>query len=715
MTIVVLFLVLLGKPTIYGDGREYLGMTISFSNHLTPNLTEEDIIERTKLEEKNGIFFSEDFLYAGYFEDLNEDYYSYHFWFYSLISVIPYFLLNLIGMNPLKVFQVVNGLLFIFLFYKIWKNSYLNEKGKTWLIVVSLFSPIILYIPWSHPEVFSYVFLTIGLLDFEDNKKKSAILYTTLASLQNPAIAFVALGMLFLELYRKKNILDKEWLSLVMISTIVFIPSIFYWSQYRVLNLIAEAGYSSSEYISLNKIFSLFIDPNFGMFIYIPLFFFIVIYLIFKRDIKVILTVILLFIIAVICSTQLNWNSGMMYINRYSVWLIPIVLVGTIHFIQTRNNKVFSKLLAAYVLTTGIITTVCVLEYDLANWLKYNSFTNLILSNVPMLYNPDPEVFAERALGAEKNYYEDLPISLINQQGARKTLNLNFEGELEYINGDINISLENELGNIKKFVGNQDIFNNSISAAFLKGSHPLEFNEGTPFRWFDKEAVIRFVNEDDVKESTVTFNVSSFYKKNDIKIYLNDGVIYDGEIVPELKNISIKVNLKDGLNELRIVAKNSFKPSEVDRNSNDRRDLSFNLSALEISNYKDIVNFQDGSFEFLNGWHGIENDGSGNVFRWTEKSSQIKMNSNIEEKSTLDMEMLSYKVSNRATIYFNGDLIYEGNITTDLQNIKLDIDLKQGGNILKIVSSGSQIPSVVDSASSDLRELSFYISSIIID
>lgn len=714
-SLLIIALVLFSRPILIGDGREYLGMTISYSNHLTPNLTEEDRIERKELEIKNNYIFDDSFEYSGYYKGLDGEYYSYHFWFYSLISLIPYVVLDLVGMNALKVFQIVNGLLVVFLLYKISRNSYLNEKGKLWMNFATIASPIVLYIPWTHTEVFSYVLLTIGLLDYLDNRKKAAIIYITVASLQNPAISLVALSILIYEIFKKRKLFDKENVILTSISTIVFIPSIFYWIYFREFNLIAATGYSSREHITLNKIVSLFFDPNFGMFIYVPLLLIISLYLIFKRDIRVIFTCLLLIIIAVICSTQLNWNSGMMYINRYSVWMMALLFIGTIHFIQSRSNKVFSIYIISFVLTTGLITSVCVKNYNGDNWLKFNSLSQTLLSNVPSIYNPVPEVFAERALGVEKDFRGDLPITLINSEGIRKSLVLSDDNQLEYLNGEVKYGSSN-LGILKTFKSQEDIFVNTISASFEKGFYGLEGNSSFGYyRWIDKNAILNFVSDSLIANANLSLNISSFHKENKATIYLNDKQIFNDKITTDVITLQLNGDIKEGMNTLKIVTSSSVKPSKVDSNSSDNRELSFSISSVDIMGQKDIVKNHNVEYTFEDGWYGLEGSNITNLFRWTGKESNLKFSYIQTGKVKMTMDVASYHQNQDMKVILNELEIYNTQVTPDIQTISFEMDLKEGNNYLRIVSSGGEIPNNVDSSSTDMRELSFYISSITIE
>ncbi|MEK5230743.1 hypothetical protein MHB42_03125 [Lysinibacillus sp. FSL K6-0232] len=78
-------------------------------------------------------------------------------------------------------------------------------------------------------------------------------------------------------------------------------------------------------------------------------------------------------------------------------------------------------------------------------------------------------------------------------------------------------------------------------------------------------------------------------------------------------------------------------------------------------------------------------------------------------------------VKNRKYRYFgkyecilNEQEIYSMQVTPEIQTVSFEMDLKEGNNYLKIVSSRGEIPSNVDS-STDMRELSFYISAITIE
>lgn len=578
---------LLIKPLITGDGREYLGMTVSFKNHMSFDLTLNDIDERLKLEKLNSIHFPEELTYAGYFEDIDGKFYSYHFWFYSLLNVVPYIILEQFDINPLKSFQLTNCLLYIFLMYKIMFRNNLNNKTKSILLCISLFCPIIFYLNWTHTEVFSYVFLFIGLLNLYENKLKQSMLHTSISALQNPAISIIPLYILFSELIKGRKTLfqDKKKLSsfflLGVISLLNIIPYLFYWMHYRKFSLISSTGYASLDFITFDKIWSLFFDLNFGLIVYVPLLLLVFSYQIYKKGTFSFIAIGILLFISIVSSTQLNWNSGMMYINRYSVWMIPLLIFGTIEFYGKLSFKKAILFVMIYTLTTGIVSAVCLKEHDYSNYLKFGPVAKFAISNFPNLYNPEFEIFYERALGYERLNKEEFPIEISNNNGLRKMLVLDESSEMMgYVNGGIQLNNNNNLFRVQD--GKNDILHSPYKFGLGNGWHSLEKSVENKYRWMGAESsTLLIANE--TKEHKLLIETSSYYTSRQCAIYLNDNKIYEGTIPSgQTETINIPIVIKQGSNTLRIVSLDGAdKPSIVD-GSADARGLSFVINSIII-------------------------------------------------------------------------------------------------------------------------------------
>src|SRR5665647_714861 len=184
-------------PIITGDGHEYLGMTASFFNHLSPDLQEKDIVLRNYIENENGIHFTSDCDYNGYFKSTNGSYYSWHFWIYPLINLPLFSLFHFLEVNELRCFQITNSILLIASLITI-LFCFKNNKQKIIMASFSAFSPILLYVNWPHPEVFSYSFIIMAISFAIRKNYKISVLMSSIASLQNPPIAIFTFYLIFI-------------------------------------------------------------------------------------------------------------------------------------------------------------------------------------------------------------------------------------------------------------------------------------------------------------------------------------------------------------------------------------------------------------------------------------------------------------------------------------------------------------------------------------
>lgn len=413
------------SPRLTGDGHEYLGMTVSFFNHLTPDLREEDIVLREQIENKNSLNLGENFTYSGYFKSLDGAWYSYHFWAYSLLNLPVFAFLHYFNFNELRSFQISNSLLFIFSLFVLLTINNLTCSQKAWLFLFSAFSPITLYMGWTHPEVFSYSFVVVAVAFYLKKNYRLAVLASSLASLQNPPILIFTIYIIIYG-WKAAGLRLRELPLLSMCASISFIPYMFYYSKYHVLSLLVSCGFADISYISFNKVFSLFFDLNFGMLPYIPLLMFLSIFLLIasiaRKNLVIHSLWLVLIMMATMCSTAGNWNCGMMYINRYSVWMLPIIYLICIYEIQRFSAKKINIYLFVSFLITLLIIGPLVYNHEAGNSLRFNFLSKEVLINTPGLYNPPYDVYAERALGEEVAFDDRLPIIFTYSGIPRKAL-----------------------------------------------------------------------------------------------------------------------------------------------------------------------------------------------------------------------------------------------------------------------------------------------------
>ncbi|MCS7464246.1 hypothetical protein N0M98_29520 [Paenibacillus doosanensis] len=584
-SIILILVTLYHKPNRYGDGWEYFGMIVSFANHFTPDLKKEDIeiIHSTALQYNIDANVIKNIDYSGYFKDLSGNFYSYHFWFYSLICVPVFFMLKLFHLNTFKVFQITNAIFLIIMFWWILHKNSFSIRKKTWLILASILSPIWLYLPWSHPEVFSYVLLFIGLIELYEKRLLSSVVLISLASLQNPAIAIMVACIIIFYIFSTKKI-DKSFIVMSFCSCIVLVPYLFYYINYKQFNIIASSGYASSSLITISKISSLFFDLNFGMILFIPVLLIGFIWLVFRLNKEVIFWAIVLLMLSMICATQANWNSGMMYINRYSVWMIPIIIFSTIDYFTNLKFRNLAIISLVFILSSGTVLIYCITKYDGTNYLKFSPLAKIAFSTVPSLYNPPYEVFVERSLGREvpKDQFPS-SVAVWSSTGMRKEYQQNKFGIQGYLDGKYQFVKSNAIYSLSNFEPNQDIFSNTTTATFLSGWYGIEKSQNNNYRWTNQTSDLIF-NSNQQKNSKFEIVIGSFYKERDCIILLNEQVIFTGTIGVEPQKIAFKGSVNSGLNTLKILSTSSSTiPQEIkELNNNDTRELSFFVSTINI-------------------------------------------------------------------------------------------------------------------------------------
>lgn len=439
----LLILALAIPPTVNGDGAEYLGVSLSIKNHFSADLRKNDIVERqgmlllsTNLSNWTDEMFRKTDYY-NYFKSEDNKFYGYHFWGYSaLCSVfLPFFLI--LKVNPLKIFQFTNALLLILLFWWIWYKTTLSDKIKYYLTVITLISPIWFYFKWMHPEIFTYVFIYIGILEFLEKRKVTACLFGAVASLQNPGAIMLPFFIIIYDFIKKMKI-DKELISLGLVSLLGLFPYLFYFVHFHKFSLVA-AYTTSIHYVTLNKILSLLFDLNFGLIIYIPVLVLGLFYLCFRKNKLAIVTLILLLCIGFVDATQFNWNSDLNLVHRYAFWLIPFIIIVNIKLIEELDVKKLKYMFLIYLITTGF-WLVYGLDRAATYYAKFQPIAQFVLNTAPALYNPDADVFAERTTQVESYPIEArLPITYYYKTEMRKTLIKDPKtGKLKYINGKVN-------------------------------------------------------------------------------------------------------------------------------------------------------------------------------------------------------------------------------------------------------------------------------------
>ncbi|MBC2581570.1 acyltransferase [Clostridium sp. DJ247] len=436
ITLVLLSLIILVamgiliKPERYGDGFEYIYMVQAFQNHFTPNITNSDIIAAQSFLRDNNILQFPD-PYSGFFKSFSGKMYSYHFWFYSLVNVPIKVILEFLDINQFRCFQITNATLFIFSIVFAYKYLNMSEQKRRYVALLLMINPILWYLRWTHPEVFCYSLVIISLTLFTRSKFKLAIFVSAIASMQNPPIIFLSLIYIikyFHTNYRKFNAKD---VCITLLSCFpIVVPSLFYLYNFGTPNLIVREGFASIKEISIQRVYDIFFDMNMGMIFYIPIvviLFFVCIYLCIKsRNYKQLIYPICILIMVLFSCETTNWNHGCAGINRYSTWMMPIIIFFIINSIHIDKIIIKILLIIAIIYQGSMFYNygafICNISY-----LDLTPLAKITLNNFPVLYSPDFETFGERVLNKETTFTDKTPIVYADKTSVSKILT-NYSG-----------------------------------------------------------------------------------------------------------------------------------------------------------------------------------------------------------------------------------------------------------------------------------------------
>jgi hypothetical protein len=411
-----------------GDGQEYMLMTQAIQNHLTANVTVEDI----KVAEKKynyqmylGNIIQGQPHSEGFFETKDELIYSYHFWMYSVLVTPIKVILDILKGSQLKAFQITNAIMFIIMLVYVNRRCNIQEKSKLFLNLLLVFNPIIFYITWTHTEVFTFACTVISLIMFGNKKYRSAILIVSIGAMQNPTIIFLG-GMYFfdyiIQQLRKKEVNFKDIIITWLYFIPFFIPFIFYYTKFGTWSIIGSTLEFNSN--SLDKIWSLFFDLNMGMVIFIPLVIILFLAMMIRGIIKLqynsFIYLCTLIIIAFACTPQRNWNSGMSGINRYGVWILPIVIYFVVIELDKNKDSCKQRVIdISLLVSVGIMSIIILFSGGLvcnSSYLEFSPTAKFVLDKIPSIYNPEKEIFGERTLHKETAYGNYLPIIYSNEK-----------------------------------------------------------------------------------------------------------------------------------------------------------------------------------------------------------------------------------------------------------------------------------------------------------
>lgn len=436
LAIILIFYSLKTIPIKQGDGYEYALILQSFFNHFSPDIRETDISSLLKIVEsqpssydvkvlqgmlealKNGA----NEIYLGILKSNNGEYFGYHFWLYSLINLPAKVFLAAFRLNELKAFQLTNSLLISLTLVYVLLFSKQSAFVRWAIALLYLAGCSFFYLRWPHPEVFIAALILISGCAFIDQRLHFSAIAATLATLQNPSVIFLLASVFIFFIvknYRSDSsrhpiMFIKKHIWIALIVAFSFFPYAFYYYHYRTPNLITQRGFVDPSLISLERFISTLFDLNQGLIVGFPgimIGVFIVLgYRLIQALLKkkqpafnqadILLVVFLLMLQPTL--SQTNWNHGQEIFSRYTFWTAMALIVWLGANLTELQGVLRYSLLPLMLILQLFPNELFFRRAGDGHYLKMKSQAAWVLSNFPNLYNPEPEIFAERVREYEK-------------------------------------------------------------------------------------------------------------------------------------------------------------------------------------------------------------------------------------------------------------------------------------------------------------------------
>lgn len=613
---------------VYADGNEYLLMSVSYQNHLSFGVTEEDLEEAHRQFYNHSTYFQT--VYNG-MHPYKDARYCNHFGIYSALVMPVKLILISLNIYPLWAFVITNYLLWLAALLVILFKLNCDIRRKTLLIALMIINPVFFYLDWAHTEVFMFSFIVIGLVAYYNKHYGRAILFLSIAGMQNVAICPFAMMIGIDYIISRVNkfsetnghfhllpFVKQNWIKIVPYG-FLYIPSLLpiidTYTKFGTFSLVADVA-RENKYL-LKKAYDLVFDLNLGILPYEPIiliaFIVMVVVGLIRRSRIVVINMLGLAGMLYVFSNQLQINCGMQFIMRYNIWIIPILIFYVVMQwnIDHKNNEIF---LYGICLTEIALSSmvICYLTWGGGAFTaqQFAPWTKLVLDKNPALYNPTHGIFMTRTLGVE-TYSTDKPVIYASKDGyirkilvnsedmdkgiphlidfstrevfdlSREKHNAVDEGDYQYIN------LHGKIGKVVEYTVGKEILlysENANSTEYIQDGISVNEGWGT---WTDGDEVHMMLLIQKPDDSSVIKGyidvLDTYYHPQTVIIYVNNVEVYNNVHSGDQDIEFTFENTADGIADIRILLPDSIEPCCVDSGTTDNRDLGLALASIVFS------------------------------------------------------------------------------------------------------------------------------------
>ncbi len=411
---IVLAIPLRKTATLAGDVDEYVLMTIAVATHASPEIRAGDIATAKRvmpfyfvprLERlEAGIASGRIDPVPGFYRGNDGNTYAIHFFAFSGLAALPYKLLETVGANPLKCYQVINLLALFGLGLTLFR--YFGNATRAALgLGLFVLAGGMLYWNWSSPEILSAASLLAAFLWFAMGAPIAGGILAGLATMQNPTIVFALVFLPLLNVWQQRSLaplFKPRMIAGLALGGLLFAwAPLFNLARFGTPSIIAKVA-ASGALVSGERLFSLFFDLNQGMIVAIPA---IAVMLLcwgwrretWRRDLQLLLlcaAATLAFCLPAL--SVANWNSGAAGVMRYAFWAAMPLLFVLLHRLRTMAAWPRAGM-AVLLLVQGLAMS---LGFRYSH-VEFSPLARWVLDHYPQAYNPEPELFVERSAGDE--------------------------------------------------------------------------------------------------------------------------------------------------------------------------------------------------------------------------------------------------------------------------------------------------------------------------
>ncbi|MGN6549630.1 MAG: hypothetical protein ACTHJ3_07045, partial [Pararhizobium sp.] len=406
-----------------GDGMEYYGMFLAWVETHRPWMNAASFAAYERLHDAGTIIGT---LPADYLKNafpllhLRDTADFNHFWFYSFLAAVVHFAGKAVGISlgAHESFLTLHALLFVLL---LGVASYCyGWKGFLAALLLTVSSPIAWYANKVHTEFLTFCVTTTAIVLAMSGRLVGGAVFMAVASTQNPLLSLVPVAMLAVRGFGHWSERYSRWEVIGAIVTAVLLamhPG-YYMARYGVVTPQLLAGGAAPGAV-MRLWYIWFIDPNVGLF---PNWLFGLILLVLGTvcwrsslgsngsaedrlfhpgQFGIICAVFFLACLFSDSSTE-NLNSGATPgIARYALWYIALFFPFALSCViaASRSSRTRRTGFAAVALAFCIVAMDANITTVGESYVTPTKLSYFIQKNVPFLYNPPAEIFAERFSG----------------------------------------------------------------------------------------------------------------------------------------------------------------------------------------------------------------------------------------------------------------------------------------------------------------------------